>query len=309
LEGLSVKKTIIYPAGEWGLLARNWYRALKSENKSENTIRIYIYAVRQLGEWALAQPDPIAPTEVEPQHVRDFIAQLIEKTSAGNAHANYRALRTFFKWLVEDEEEIDRSPMDRTKAPIVPEQPVPIVTDDGVGALLKVCAGKDFESRRDTAIIRLYFDTGSRLSEGVLNVDDLDLDLDVIHVLGKGRRTRAIPFGVKTGQALTRYLRVRAQHKYADRPELWLGLRGPMTPDGIKQMFTRRGQQAGIDHMFAHRLRHTLAHTWQLNGGNETDLMRVMGWKSDQMLRRYGASAGDERAKMSHRGMALGDRI
>ncbi|WP_246018653.1 hypothetical protein [Saccharothrix australiensis] len=57
-------------------------------------------------------------------------------------------MRTFFKWLVEVEEEIDRSPMDRTKPPRVPEQPVPIVSDDGVSGLLKVCSGKGFESVR-----------------------------------------------------------------------------------------------------------------------------------------------------------------
>jgi len=101
-----------YPPGQWGSLARQWFRALKSENKSKNTITTYLYAVRILGEWAHSQSEPIPPTEIQPQHIRDFIADLIDRTSAANAHTNYRALRTFFRWLVEDEEEIDRSPMD-----------------------------------------------------------------------------------------------------------------------------------------------------------------------------------------------------
>ncbi|GGU85011.1 tyrosine-type recombinase/integrase [Lentzea flava] len=302
-------KSITFPAGGWGLHARGWHRALKAQNKSDNTIRIYIYAVRQLGEWAYAQAEPFEADETTPDHINEFMADLIEKTSAPNGHTNYRALRTFFKWMVESEEEMDRSPMDRTKAPDLPEQPVPIVSDGGMAELLNVCKGKDFESVRDTAIIRLYFDTAARLSEAVLNLDDLDLDVDVIRVLGKGRRQRTIPFGPKTGTAITRYLKLRAKHKHASRPELWLGLRGPMTADGIKQMIKRRGRQAGIENMFAHRLRHTFAHTWQLKGGNETDLMRIMGWKSDQMLRRYGASAADERAQLAHRAMALGDRV
>jgi site-specific recombinase XerD len=304
-----VAKTIIYPGGDWGLHARGWYRALKAQNKSDNTARIYMYAVRQLGDWALAQPEPLDASDITPDHINAFMVELINKTSAANGHTNYRALRTFFKWLVDVEEEIDRSPMDRTKAPDVPEQPVPIVSDDGIGSLLKVCVGKDFESLRDTAIIRLFDDTAARLSEAVLLVDDVDLDADMIRVLGKGRRLRTIPFGPKTGTALTRYLKARRRHKFADRPELWLGLRGPLTPDGVKQMLKRRGQQAGIDNMFAHRLRHTFAHNWQARGGNETDLMRLMGWKSEQMLRRYGASAADERARQAHRTMALGDRV
>ncbi len=184
------------------MLAKQWRRALRAENKSERTITTYLYAVRILGEWASEQPEPIEPTEIGPRDIREFIGELLDRTSAANAHTNYRALRTFFKWLVQDEEEIDRSPMDRTKAPIVPEKPVPIVRDDQIKAMIAACAGRDFLSVRDTAIIRVLFDTGARLSEvALLLVDDVDLDLDVINVLGKGRRSRAIPFGAKTGQA------------------------------------------------------------------------------------------------------------
>jgi len=42
--------------------------------------------------------------------------------------------------------------------------------------------------------------------------------MDVLLVLGKGRRERALPFGHKAGEALERYLRVRARHKHADPP-------------------------------------------------------------------------------------------
>ncbi|HEX4721552.1 MAG TPA: phage integrase N-terminal SAM-like domain-containing protein, partial [Pseudonocardiaceae bacterium] len=106
-----------YPPGQWGMLAKQWRRALKSDNKSERTITTYLYAVRILGEWASEQAEPIEPSGIAPGDIREFIGGLIDTTSAANAHTNYRALRTFFRWLVEDEEEIDRSPMDRTKAP------------------------------------------------------------------------------------------------------------------------------------------------------------------------------------------------
>jgi site-specific recombinase XerC len=60
--------------------------------------------------------------------------------------------------------------------------------------LFASCRGKDFISLRDTAIIRVLFDTGARLSEVAnLTLDDVDLDLRMIQVLGKGRRARTTP--------------------------------------------------------------------------------------------------------------------
>jgi integrase/recombinase XerC len=302
-------KRLVYPPADWGLLARSWELALRADNKSENTLYAYIQAVRLMGEWAHRQDPVVDPSEVKPRHVREFIVELVGRTSAGNAHTNYRALRTFFNWLV-SEEEIGRTPMDRTKPPIVPEKPIPVIVDQNIKTLFALCGGKDFVSRRDTAIIRVLFDTGARLAEVAnLKVDDVDFDMRLVHVYGKGRRSRAIPFGPKTGVALLRYLRIRSQHSRPESPYLWLGLRGPLTGEGIKQMLKRRGTEAGVPHLHAHRFRHTLAHNWQLNGGNETDLMRIMGWKSREMLTRYGASAADERAHESARALQLGERV
>jgi hypothetical protein len=52
----------------------------------------------------------------------------------------------FFRWCV-SEEEIPVSPIDRISPPIVPEEPVAIVSDDHMRKLLKRCDGKTFEDR------------------------------------------------------------------------------------------------------------------------------------------------------------------
>jgi hypothetical protein len=52
------------------------------------------------------------------------------------------------------------TPWPSSAAPIIPEQPVPVVPEDGLRRLLVTCAGKTFEDRRDTALILLLVDVG-----------------------------------------------------------------------------------------------------------------------------------------------------
>jgi integrase/recombinase XerC len=107
----------------------------------------------------------------------------------------------FYGWL-EAEGEIPVSPMARMRPPTVPDQPVPVVREDAFRRLLETCAGRDFEARRDTALILLLVDVGPRHAEVAgMRLTDLDFDLQVAVVVGKDGRQRALPFGRRTAQA------------------------------------------------------------------------------------------------------------
>jgi len=196
------------------------------------------------------------------------------------------------------------------KPPHVPEQPVAVLSDDQLRALLTACKGNEFTERRDIALIRLLIDTGIRSSELLgLAVTDLDFEHDVALVLGKGGRGRAVPFGNRTGEALRRYLRLRARHPHHDAAVLWIGTRGPLGPAGLRQLLNRRAASAGIRHVHPHQFLHTMAHRWLADGQQEQDRMRLVGWRSRQMVGRYVASAADQRAHDAHRRAGLGDRL
>lgn len=300
----------VSPGLDLAALIPSFERSLRADGRSKRTVSDYVKAAHQLDDFLVEKGMPTDPTALTRDHIESFIVSELDRVKASTAASAYRRIQQFFRWLTE-EGETAINPMDRMSPPTVVESPVPVLTDDEVKALIAQVKGTTFVARRDNAIIRVMLDTGVRRAEVAgMELDDLSWDPEEIRVRGKGpggEKPRDVPFGARTSQALDRYLRLRARHRLARLPSLWLGGKGQLTGSGIAQMLERRATDAGIAHIHPHRLRHTMSHRWLDSGGKEGDLMRLNGWSSREMVDRYARSVADQRARKAHRKLGLGD--
>ena len=299
----------------------SWQLALEAAAKSPQTVRGYTDSVRWLCKFLVEHDMPADVEGVDAPHIRAYLLGEEQRTSAVSAAHHFRNIRVFFGWLASEGERENPNPMDRVEAPKVTKKAKSFFTDDELARLLKTCSGATLADRRDTAIMRIFIDTGIRVSglAGLRYDPDEEDSNDVfltqrrLRIRLKGGDETWVPIGKKAAASLDKYIRARARHRQASSPWLWVGVQGHntarMTDSGIRDMVGRRGEQAGIQNVHPHRFRRSFADSWLAAGGSTDDLMHITGWKTYDMVREYTEARGVARAHNAHARLSPGDRI
>lgn len=300
-------------------------RACRARGLATRTTNDYCKAIDYLLDWLEGKDDQAVTTGL----LQDYIADLQERSvnvhksrhrnpsarivSKKYALNNFVALQQFFKWAVA-EQLVPKDIWVGMIRPRIPKKPVPIISVEDLTALLQIEKPRRSEDAfyyyRDIAMLRFFIDTGVRVAEiTTLRSELVDFNADLATVKGKGSKVRQVPFGDKTAQSMRRYLKHRDKRTFSELPEFFIGRQGRLTTQGVREMIQRRCKEAGVPHIHPHQFRHTAAHTWLAEDLGETNLVRLMGWESRQMLQVYATSAATERAIAQHRRAALGDRF
>ena len=149
-----------------------------------------------------------------------------------------------------------------------------VLTERQMQALLEQPDPNTAVGLRDRAILELLYGSGGRRTEvALLKLQDLDLDVGTVHLMGKGSKERIVPMGHPAARAVTAYLKDARPQLLSDHtPDdnaLWLSVRNgaPLQPSAVRTIVKKYAREAELPPKTdTHTLRRTCA-THLLRGG------------------------------------------
>ena len=263
------------------------------KGSSENTVAAYRNDLSQLREFLRTNGRPLAVvgsgddgfnwTAVNKTRLLAFLSSLKEKGYASATLARkVAAVKSFFHWLTA-EGLVKVDPTDNLDSPKVGKTLPRTLQPDEVDSLLLAPTGRTGpESVRDSAMLRLLYATGMRVSEMMsLNVEDVDLASDYVRCLGKAGRERHIPYDQRTHQVLDEYLQSARPilTRHHETPALFVNHRGErLTRQGFWLILKGHARSAGLPGSITpHTLRHSFAIHLLSNNANLRDVQELLG--------------------------------
>ncbi len=269
-------------------------------NASEHTLRNYASDLQQFLDHlthtpeGADRPEP-ALEQIDNLTIREFLGRLHRRGNRKSSTARrLAAIRSFLKFL-SVEGAIASNPAKLVASPRQEKRLPDFLALDAVAALVEAPDTSTAAGKRDRAILELLYGTGIRASELVgLDLGDLDLQEQLVRVIGKGRKERIVPFGRKAGEAVADYLQSRGElagHELGGSAAeaVFLNVRGGrLTARSLGNIVNKHvNRLAQRMKVHPHTLRHTFA-THMLNAGADLrSIQEMLGHESLSTTQKY----------------------
>ena len=280
-------------------LIQQYAGQLRNErNVSPHTLRNYLSDLAQFCHFlvekalCLGEDGSIDVSKIDIYVMRAYLASLTKSRKKSSVGRKIAALRGFFRYLV-GTHRIATDPLRLVHSP-KQEKPLPnFLSVDDVFRLLGAIKVDGSLDVRDRAILEVFYSTGIRVSELVgINWSDIDSQLGIVRVVGKGSKERIVPIGEVALQSLRDYgQEVRTkwhQPCTGDNPVFLNHRGGRITVRSVARVVEKHLRAAGIAvKMGPHGLRHSFA-THLLNGGADLRVIQeLLGHASLSTTQRY----------------------
>lgn len=217
--------------------------------------------------------------ELDVQKVRALVAVHHQKGLSGRSIQRLlSALRSFSTYL-QREGVVENHPAQGVSAPKGKRQLPRALDVDQVAQLLKG-EPSDPLLLRDQAMLELFYSSGLRLAELVgLNLRELDLEVALVRVVGKGAKTREVPLGRQAKAALLAWLPVREAWTPRNQDAVFVSRQGRrLSPRGVQKRLRIWGLRQGLDvAIHPHRLRHAFASHLLESSGDLRAVQELLG--------------------------------
>lgn len=217
-------------------------------------------------------------SEISYQHVRSFIASLIDKKkSTVSVNRKISCLKSFFKYALKNNL-ISNNPMQKIQGPKTPKR-LPVFIDENqiekIFNQLKFDSG--FEGIRNKLLIDVLYQTGLRRAE-LINLKETDLDLISLQlkVLGKRNKERIIPFSIHLKRSIQEYLNAKQENNLINS-FLFVNLKNiQLSPQALTKIVSEILSEVTTNKKKSpHILRHTFA-THLLNRGADINAVKEL---------------------------------
>lgn len=242
-----------------------------------NTLSAYGRDLARFAAFAERQPGDRLPDE---EGVRRYIDTLYAGGLGSRSVARHLVtLRNFFGFLLRE----GLVQTDPTAVLVLPRQWKSLPKYLNLEAINRLTEAPDTSRAtglRNRAMIELLYASGLRVSELCqLELSDLNRDLGVIRVLGKGGKQRLVPVGEAALEAVNSWLEGGRRSLLRGRASryLFVTARGSrLTRQGFWKALARCGRAAGVaGRLSPHMLRHSFA-THLLEGGADLRAVQTM---------------------------------